>query len=504
MPNRTLSPPQHKILLLFLLIAAGTCIFSPHLYAGDPAPLNLTISNYDLDVLEWRSIIETPILISNTDPDFDPAAFFITIGFDPNELAFMGAEPGSAITAKDWEVFLLNFSQDYDLFHLQIMTEDYIDYPLDGVEPLGLVDNDTLAMLRFYVFLPEEDNCTDYNIDFQWQYCTDNTIADSTIWRNLRIAQDVYDFEGNIITAEDGLPTIYGPPDSCLMDSTEFWYSERGIDFHSAQVIYECPYWIDQRGDVNLNEIQLEIADYVLFNNFLLMGDRAFTINYEFQLATTDINSDGMVGSLEDLVFMWLVISGEYPLYDNPYGEVDTAHFIQDLSAKTLNMMASDSPSAVYLVFDGNITPAETMLENSEIAYLQQDDTTRVLIYTAGIISDNFVFGDGLLFHYSGDGYLIRAEAANNYRSYYVNSFEIINTDYICGDVNNDSVINISDAIFLINYIFLGGATPIPLEAGEVNCDETVNMADVIYIINYVFRGGNPPCDIDNDGIPDC
>ena len=504
MPKRTLSPPLFKILLLFLIITASRGVFTPNLFADDPAPQNLTISNYNLDVLEWRSIIEIPILISNSDPDFEMAAFFLTIGFDPSELAFMGAEPGSAIAAKNWEEFRINFSQNYDQFHLRIMAEDYNNPSLTGVEPLGLLDNDTLAILRFYVFLPEENNCTDYNIDFKWDYCTDNSAADSTIWRNYRIARDVYDFKGNVITAEDNLPTLYGPPDSCLPDSSEFWYSERGIDFQSARVIYECPYFIDRRGDVNLNDIQLEIADFVLFQNFMLEGADVFIKDYDLQLATTDVNSDGLPGSVADLVFMWLVMAGEYPLYGNPLAEIDSVHYIQDLSAQSVSMTASDSPAAVYLVFSGNIIPTGSIKDNAGIQYEYQDDTTRVLFYTPGNIADNFVIGDGLLFEYTGSGRLVRSDAANNYRSYYASTFEIINPEYTCGDVNADGQVNISDPLFLINYIFLGGFGPIPWEAGEVNCDGSVNMADIIYIINYVFRGGTPPCDTNGDGSPDC
>lgn len=65
---------------------------------------------------------------------------------------------------------------------------------------------------------------------------------------------------------------------------------------------------------------------------------------------------------------------------------------------------------------------------------------------------------------------------------------------YVCGDANGDGMANVGDGVFLINYIFRGGASPVPLEAGDANCDGQANVGDAVYIINYVFRGGQPPC----------
>lgn len=73
-----------------------------------------------------------------------------------------------------------------------------------------------------------------------------------------------------------------------------------------------------------------------------------------------------------------------------------------------------------------------------------------------------------------------------------------------CGNLNGDASVNISDAIYLINYIFLGGDPPDPLECGNVNCDTKVNITDAVYIIMFVFSGGHEPCDPNGDGIFDC
>lgn len=61
------------------------------------------------------------------------------------------------------------------------------------------------------------------------------------------------------------------------------------------------------------------------------------------------------------------------------------------------------------------------------------------------------------------------------------------------GDANGDQMINIGDAVFLINYIFNSGAAPQPEQAGDSNCDATVNVGDAVYLINHIFNGGPAP-----------
>jgi hypothetical protein len=75
---------------------------------------------------------------------------------------------------------------------------------------------------------------------------------------------------------------------------------------------------------------------------------------------------------------------------------------------------------------------------------------------------------------------------------------------FMCGDANYDSEINVSDAVYIINYVFTGGAVPYPYKSGDANCDDTVNISDAVWIINYIFVGGNDPCDTDGNGLPDC
>lgn len=64
---------------------------------------------------------------------------------------------------------------------------------------------------------------------------------------------------------------------------------------------------------------------------------------------------------------------------------------------------------------------------------------------------------------------------------------------FICGDANGDGVMDLGDAIFLLNYLFKSGVAPDPLWTGDCNCDETVDLGDAVYLLNYLFKGGPPP-----------
>jgi hypothetical protein len=63
----------------------------------------------------------------------------------------------------------------------------------------------------------------------------------------------------------------------------------------------------------------------------------------------------------------------------------------------------------------------------------------------------------------------------------------------LAGDANNDNAVNVSDAVYIINYVFIGGLPPYCMQEGDANADNSVNVSDAVYIINYVFIEGPAP-----------
>jgi len=68
---------------------------------------------------------------------------------------------------------------------------------------------------------------------------------------------------------------------------------------------------------------------------------------------------------------------------------------------------------------------------------------------------------------------------------------------YLCsvkrGDANGDGMIDLSDIVYLITYIYKRGPAPHPIEAGDVNCSGVVELGDIVYLISYLYKGGPPP-----------
>ena len=69
--------------------------------------------------------------------------------------------------------------------------------------------------------------------------------------------------------------------------------------------------------------------------------------------------------------------------------------------------------------------------------------------------------------------------------------------DYICGDVNDDELVNILDIVYLLNYKYKSGPAPEPMESGDVNSHEQpdglINILDIIYLINCKYKDGSEP-----------
>ncbi len=64
---------------------------------------------------------------------------------------------------------------------------------------------------------------------------------------------------------------------------------------------------------------------------------------------------------------------------------------------------------------------------------------------------------------------------------------------YVYGDCTGDGVVDVGDVVFLVNYLFRGGAGPDPYDSGDCNGDCQVDVGDVIYLINYLYKDGPAP-----------
>jgi len=73
---------------------------------------------------------------------------------------------------------------------------------------------------------------------------------------------------------------------------------------------------------------------------------------------------------------------------------------------------------------------------------------------------------------------------------------------YLRGDANGDENVDIGDVVYLMNYLFRSGFSPVwPV---DVNCDDLEDITDAVYLVNYLFKSGPPLGDPDDNGAPDC
>jgi hypothetical protein len=68
--------------------------------------------------------------------------------------------------------------------------------------------------------------------------------------------------------------------------------------------------------------------------------------------------------------------------------------------------------------------------------------------------------------------------------------------DYV-GDANDDGTVNYADMVYIVNWLFIGGAPPVSMIEADANCDGTVNLADAVFIGDWLFLHGPIPrcCD---------
>lgn len=64
---------------------------------------------------------------------------------------------------------------------------------------------------------------------------------------------------------------------------------------------------------------------------------------------------------------------------------------------------------------------------------------------------------------------------------------------FICGDVNDDGIVNLLDILFYIDYKYKDGPAPVSPDAADVNNDGAQNLLDILYLIDFKYKEGDPP-----------
>ena len=60
---------------------------------------------------------------------------------------------------------------------------------------------------------------------------------------------------------------------------------------------------------------------------------------------------------------------------------------------------------------------------------------------------------------------------------------------FIRGDANRDGKVDLSDAIFILNYLFKNGKSSFCADTADVNDDGTLDISDAVRVLVVLFKG---------------
>ncbi len=270
---------------------------------------------------------------------------------------------------------------------------------------------------------------------------------------------------------------------AATMDHSVPWTGVSGIPCPSFGVLEPGPeviYTYDSRNNFYLTEgkpigwrYHGSGGDYVFFEMPLSFMDRPTAKNV-LQTAVGELLSPGSAAvtiSDPDSVDMNEELPSTINLYFGDFADGNTAEDIYPASVK----------------INGTMTPLSVTVLPSHPSF-----TGSVLQVT--VAADEFVNGYGSIIDTVDKIYTASWQCAGEQSTVYMyGRITLIGLDFIPGDANGDSAVDIGDPVFLINYIFKSGPAPDPLDIGDTNCDGVIDVGDVVHLINFIFKSGPPP-----------
>jgi hypothetical protein len=479
-------------------------------------------------------VVDIPILIRN---DVVLGGFELQVDFPKENLSLLQVQRGEALSDTtngeyDWEYFVYNVSIYTDTFDRCNIygAYDLTGDPHQGVPLAPQPGYVSLVMLKFAIAPGNFPSGTLLPIIFEWEgtVVNDSLIEDwdcveNILWNSsfdtLYASQNPVQFNPVLCPAGGG---------TTLSPYLEF--SDGGV-----YALYDS----GMTGDINLNGITYEVADGVLFQNFLLYGD-SILIDPEQQTDNSDVNCDHLPWSIADLLYMCRVIlheAVEIPCEAQGSALSEYIAHPQDNTDQFTIVSSSAHP--------GQVVSVPVWLSNSTVA----GGTTFKVVFDSSDLSvegvdasqtriegwENItpVIKPGELFFFAfpdwwnhlfpyiqlGEGTLIKVNFRINanvppgtflpitfqtepnlghYNAYtdttgliFIQPSTVsrwIFTDVIIGDVNSDGIVDVTDLVYLIDYLYMDDKPPSPVSLGDLTQDDEVNLGDVVALINFIYR----------------
>jgi hypothetical protein len=377
-----------------------------------------------------------PIYLDYMGTEDGMGGFDFLIAYDASALTLISAELGEADAC--WEYFTYRTGPfgncggacPSGLVQLVAMREanDGPNHPMgcDGAD--GFFDAEAeIAVLKFFVTNDRTYECQYVPVYFYWMECGDNAISDVT-GNDLYVSAHVYNINWVVDPNNPNAPYyellpcddppcvitenmhVYGTFTECLTNPDPNKPTPiPDIDFFNGGVDIACADSIDARGDLNLNNVAHEIADAVLYTNYFIYGPSVFNINLEGQIAASDVNNDGKVLTVGDLVYLVRVLTGDAVAFTKlaPIADGATVR----LNNGTVTMDAPAEVGAALFVFDGEVTVTNLTGMQAKSAFV--DGQTRVIVFDTK--SNSIASGSNDVLSIVGDASLVEVEVADYY-----------------------------------------------------------------------------------------
>ncbi|MCA8958869.1 MAG: hypothetical protein KDC38_00085 [Planctomycetes bacterium] len=137
------------------------------------------------------------------------------------------------------------------------------------------------------------------------------------------------------------------------------------------------------------------------------------------------------------------------------------------------------------------LTPATTdaLGSNSAVVWQAIDPALGVPLYATGIYHDTPVgFGKVLSQSWEFGGYDGDRVAL---MGAILGALDVTPV-FSRGDANDDGALDIADAIYLLNHLFVGGPGPHCESSADANDDDALDLGDVVTLLTAIFSGGAP------------
>ncbi len=275
-------------------------------------------------------------------------------------------------------------------------------------------------------------------------------------------------------------------------------------------------------GDVNNDGLGLSVSDFVYLIRFL-SGDIA-TLDVPY---LADLNGDCVISPLDYVVYQCLMDSGfavcfpgEFPEYPVPtccnvgvdrdgdglFDSVEVANGTNQFNADSDGDSVDD-----FTEFGINAEPLDT--DGDGIINVLDDDDDGDSIPTLEELANGDTDSDGIPDYLDDDDDNDGVLTINDNCPLVANPSQTDSNSSGIGDAcggccignrgNTDNgaddgtllSVDISDLVFLVDFIFTSGPPPICPEETNVNgdVDENIDISDLVWMVDFIFTGGPPP-----------